>query len=639
MSQKNNLNLTQIVKIKLQEFYWFYKEIPEYYCYINHLNEIDWLNENEAEQQHEFYLLDPQEEKLIKAYVGKKPGKLDEYTGSEKGVRRVFRRYLCQKHNLPMTPDLEPGDGEIISEQQVEKIALFFQPGVFRRKMLLLPGIILSALLVIILAAWYISTLQTGGELLVRTGDDIADVYLDTVYLGKSNQIFKNIPPGERMLKVEKSGFEARPPRQKILIRKDSVVTVDINLVRRSEVKYGYLKIETNVREAQVYLDEVYFGNLKDYPLINLSSGRHKVEVKKDFYTTSPQCHWIEINAHDTTTLTVELQLPEQKNYQIKATPSKTYLEVFSNVPGAIIILNDQPTAMTTDYIFTDLKPQKYKVKLYKKGYEFSPEFVNVDLLSGSASQRARFEGELVINEASIVVNPAGAQIIIDGKSRGAGSFTGNLSLGKHTLNIIAPDGYANFIPEEFEVVQGIPFTKEVNLVPFFTYSLKVDNRGNIQQENTRYLSGFYETNRGFSYSSSAGPELIFEESLQNYIWKMGFAYPYLTPKGNDAIQVKFDFNYDLSLVSNVQLVILAGISEEKYPRTFSSNAQWRVTLNNYKLHEVQEVTDKGQPGQLVRFTWNITEQLKYSENTLEISTTDDNEVFLYLKEIIVTNK
>ncbi|MCK5076581.1 MAG: PEGA domain-containing protein, partial [Calditrichia bacterium] len=466
-----------------------------------------------------------------------------------------------------------------------------------------------------------------------------ADVYLDSLYVGKSNQVIKDIPYGEHLLKIEKPGFAAHPPRQKIIITKDSAAKIDVTLVRNSEVQYGFLKIEANVNEAQLYIDEEYLGNLKDYPIINLSSGRHKVEVKKDFYKADPQFNWVNISAHDTTSLPVELKLPEQKTYQIKAARTRTYLEVFSNVTGAIIILNDQPTTNTTDYVFTDLESKKYKVQLYKKGFEFSPEYVNLDLRKGSSSQRVRFEGELVINEANISIIPATAQIVIDGKARGQGVFSGNLSLGKHTLNIIAPEGYANYVQEEIEIVSGIPYEKEISLVPYFTYGLYIDDRGNLKHENCRSLNGYFELNRGFSYSGTLGPELVYEESLNNYIWKMGYAYPYRTPMGNDGIRMKFDFNYNLNLLSNVKLIIYAGVSEERYPKTFSSNSSWRVTLNNYKLHEIQQINDKGQPGQLVKFVWDVTNKLKYAENTVEISTTDDNEVFFFIKNIIVTNK
>ncbi len=639
MADNKKLSYSSITNIKLHEFFWFYKEMPDYYCYINHLNEITWLSESEAEKQHEYYLLDPEEEKLIIGYIGGKPGSLDQYEGDERGVRRVLRRYLVQKHNLPLTSDLEPGNDEIITEQQVEKINIFYQPDLYKKKVIRKPLIVVGLILVLMAIMWFLSSRKTGGQILVNTGGNIAEVYLDSLPIGHSNQILKGLPYGQHLLWVKKKGFVAKPLKQKIMITKDSVIKVDISLTKTSDVKYGYLSLKTNVREAQLYIDEEYWGNSKDYAVIKLISGKHKIALKKPFYISNPEFLWVNILPGDTIQAPIEMKLPAAKNTASFELQSQTYVEVSSNVPGATILLNKQKTPFTTDHVFTDLKMGNYIIELQKNGYRFSPEYINVNLSKQNLSAKVRFEGEILYNQAMISVTPEDAVIVIDGKIQGKGSFQDKLRLGKHTLDIIPPEGYAPYASYEFTVTSMLPYSKDIVLLPYFTYGLYIDSHGNLKKENCSVITGYYEKNRGFLYTTSAGPELLYCEQLNDYVWKFGYAFPYKTPPGNDALQIKFTFNENLNLLSHAKLIIYAAASNEKYPKTFTEQVAWRVTINNYKLHDILQISDKPQNGELLKYEWDVTKQLKYGRNILEISTTDENNMFFFIKDIILTNQ
>jgi hypothetical protein len=617
------------------EFFHYFHQRSDYVLCLNHLDELKWLPVNKVAEQFEFFPLEKKQyESLAKKIL---TAKIRYSSDREEKIRRTVRQYLKWKYENADPDSNEEIDRDLF--ERIEKIHFylhekFIRKSKFDKKWIFL---VLGIFIVFLIFFAYIES-NKPASLLVLTGSVSADVYLDSMYVGKSNQILNLHSTGLRKITVHKSGYISSPAFRKMVLKRDSLIKVNFKLIPKGKEKYGYLKLLTNVNEANVFIDDKYYGNLMDFEYIRLLEGEHKVEVRKSYYVIDPPFRFVHVKANDTTAIHFDLSLPAD-NFVPAASSERFYsLEIQSNIPGARIYINGKETEYTTDHIFTDIKPGSYVVKLKKEGYKFTPASRQISISRKQPIASLMFSGERVVNNVILRVHPEQAVIIIDRKIKAKGVFKGQLLIGEHEIAFEIPPGYAEMAPQKIVVISGTPLEKDFYLVPLFNYFIKVQENGNIESEKFRLKTGFVEEVRGFKYSSNVGPDVVFEKTLNTYVWKFGFAFPYRNPQGSDAIQITFTNKFDLKHLHHIKLIIVAGITGEKYPMRLVQKTAWKVIFNNFKLHDLQQINGS-KPGELIKYTWDVTKLVRLGPNMLEISTAPDNNTFIFIKEIRITNQ
>lgn len=120
------------------------------------------------------------------------------------------------------------------------------------------------------------------------------------------------------------------------------------------------------------------------------------------------------------------------------ATPKLGGLTVSSNVSGAKISVDGHSEPdWVTPHTFTDLSAGAHNITIAMDGYDSFQQSVTV-----AGGQTASINGNLSspTAELSIVTNPPGVEVLIDGKSLGPSPAHATLAPGSHTY-IVKPDG------------------------------------------------------------------------------------------------------------------------------------------------------------------------------------------------------
>jgi hypothetical protein len=141
----------------------------------------------------------------------------------------------------------------------------------------LLPAVICVLLLCVPAAA-----VDTNGVISVISSPNAADVYVDGVFAGVSNNAFANIPTGERTVRVVKAGYTEYTAT--LRVGSSTPATLSANLHKTSDL--GGLVVESAPDGASVYLDDVFrgtthFGGLQ---IAELPPGEYTVRLELDGY-------------------------------------------------------------------------------------------------------------------------------------------------------------------------------------------------------------------------------------------------------------------------------------------------------------------------------------------------------------------
>jgi len=474
----------------------------------------------------------------------------------------------------------------------------------------------------------------------ITTNVPSARVYMDDhQFLGYSEQVLVNIPPGPHRFYVEKPGYRSFPPVQEVLIVPDSNYTVKFNLQPNETIIQGYLKISGGSADSKLFVDQQFWGTLGNEKIFKLPEGTYNISVKRSGYLSLPAEKMVTITSGDTSLLLIE-QVPLSRKHKRRTAIAQKELgtlEVTSDISGARIYLNDNFTGEETDYVFTNLPLGKYTIRVRKEGYESEPTFKEIQLNNRQSSQTVRFKLIKKFEQVEIRTQPEG-EIFIDGELKGQGSFNGLLTIGEHLISFGDIQGFKTPLPQKVKLQPGRPLVIEVKYFPELQILAEVTDNGNVVIQNCEISTGYTISNRGFTASSEAGPEVTYLETLNNYFWKFGFAFPYKNPKGNDALKLTFSLPHDLAFQQKFTLVLYAAASKQKYPLSLSTKVDISIKLNGnilsyyYKPGYLEDLHD------MEKREWDITKSIRPGLNSLIISTTDKNNVFYFVKKIIIHN-
>jgi len=647
MKEKFPLSFRIIQQIKAQEYERFFSQLPEYELYMNHLGEIRWLKPEEALTQHEFFSYSLSAwEHLKKRFRLSRKLSLSSMHQAERELRLHFRKYLAEKYlpekKLQQDLDIPRESRYALDFDDLENIPISLDGGreeIWKRVIL-----IGTALFVLILATsivlWRGSGKETG-QLLVRTSAVDGRVYLNGAnFLGYSNKVIEKVPLGYHQISVVKRGYSTNPPSQEIEILSDSLAIIDF-VLRPVEAEFnGYVKIISKFKDTKIFLDDRFYGDLQDTNIFALNPGSYVIGVRKDGYLSVPPERSIEVRSGDTLIYNVQQVPVNTSPGNLSTTYSENIgsIEVLSNVKGARINLNGRNTGETTDHIFTQLPLGSYTVLVEKDGYGVDPQSRTLTLSRNNPAGNASFTMQAEMEKVNIRTVPEKGKIFINEDLKATGRFEGMLPVGKHRISFGELDNYIKPKPRDIDVRAGSPVTLTENYFPQVKITAFVNNLGNVIKSGCEVLSGYTFKDRAFTSSQEGGPSIEFNDKMKDYYWKLGFAFPYRNPKGNDALKIEFELPRNLDYDQKFTLRLYAASSKEKYPLSLSGNIDIEIKFNNnvlsyyYKPKYIEDLAD-------VDLTeWDISSFVRGGLNILEISTTDKNNNYFFVKKIEIYN-
>jgi hypothetical protein len=648
LRRKVPIGFQTLQRIKTQEYQRFFSSLDHYYMYLNHLGEIQWMKSEEAEKQHEFFLQDETFlERLKRILSFQRYPDLNKLSQAEKEIRLQIRAYLDQKHIGRLsseTQQMMPSDFKhTLTQEDIEHIPIVLDALNSNKWKISVFSIFL--ILSVITAAvfyYYILPKEATGKLMVRTNINSGRIFLnDKNFLGYTGKELLNIPVGISKISVAKSGYLPIPKFQEVNIVADSLVTLHFQLKPLSDNILGYLKINANYLDSDIFIDSEYFGKIHESPVLALENGLYQISIHKEGYVTVPGEKTVIISAGDTTLLSVEqiaLSSPGGKSATGTSRLTKGSLEVSANVSGAKIFINGRDTRKRADYVFTNLDMGTYTVSLIKEGYISNPEEKVIRLSSATPTGDLYFTLKQEYETVSIKTDLPDAAIIIDGDEVANGSFSGPLAIGEHEVSFGRMTGYNSPRNLKINVKPRLRLNLKVEYYPQLQIIAQVTNNGNINSQDCKVLMGYTYDNRGFTPSEEGGPQVIFHDKVSDYYWKLGYAFPFRNPKGNNAIQVEFELPRDLNFDQILTLKVHAAISEDKYPLAFGKKTDISIKFNNTILSYYYQPKTMDDIGNIDSQEWDITPYVKGGKNLLEIATTQKNNTYYLLKKIEIFN-
>ncbi|MFZ0389635.1 MAG: PEGA domain-containing protein, partial [Calditrichia bacterium] len=647
MKKKFPLSYQSIQRIKAEEYERFFSDMPDYYLYVNHLGEVHWMSEEQADKQHEFFLYsEPALRKWWRRLHLKRAASLRRGSTAERETRLRIRCFLEKRYLGAVTPETRRQMPETwhydIQEDEIEQIPIIIDAReISTGKKLLI--IFISLLAVALAVFFFYPRLEKApaGKIFVQTNLEGARIYLDGQdFLGYSNSMISDIEPGIYQITARKEGYTVQPLSQQVQVISDSLVKVSFNFERISSLTRGYLKVIADEPASGLFLDDAYMGKLPPGGVLPLNEGQHRVRVYHEGFISAPAEKLVTIFRSDTTILRVD-QVPAGRSGSSVLTPDLNRIgsiAVNANVRGARIFLNGQDSGAETDYIFTRLKPGDYTVRVEKKGYFVEPSEVNVKINSTNSSRNAAFHLTKEFEQVSISLSPAGGEIFVDNELKGEDHFSGALKAGIHKVHFGPLEGYKTPPPREIEVIPGRPLDLKVTYFPVIRISAGINSTGSPFEQNCEIVSGYTLPRRSFMTSSEAGPDIVFNDALGEYLWKLGYAFPYRNPTGSDALRIIFNLPRDMQPVRNLNVRMLAASSRDKYPFSLSASVDVEIKVNNSILsyNFTPQILEK--IGGLKSEEWEIGQYVRPGENYFEVTTTERNNQYFLIKRIEIYN-
>ena len=640
------LGYRTIQRIKAEEFERFFSQQSDYDLYMNHLGEIQWLTEKEADRQHEFFRFSLSAwEKLKRKIRLSRKTDYRKLTAAEKELRLFFRKSLEEKYQGKIQPhtarELPAEWSYAINPAELENITLlndFGNEGLWKLGFAVISIIALVAILAFI---WSLSSRkEQAGRLMVKSVVQGGRVYLDdSKFIGYTNTDIGNIPAGLHRISALKDGYIAVPPYQEVEIKTDSLIIVNFTFNTLRSEMLGYLKVLAPQRDSKIFINNIFYSRLNEGNIFDLEEGQYRVTIQKEGFLTIPVENIVHIEIGDTTLLSVQQDpLPTRERGSGISREQIGSIEVTSDVKKARIFMNGRDSGELTDHIFTQLPLGSYLIQVKKDGYLPEPAGKEIGLTRLDPAGNAMFRLVRKLEQVAVRTNPANGKIFINGEFKSEGKFEGELPIGEYSLSFGDIAGFKKPRSRNFSVKAGSPLELAVDYFPELKISAGIDSQGKTYLEKCEVYTGHTFKDRAFTASNEGGPSVEFNDKLNNYFWKLGYAFAYRNPKGNDAVKISFTLPRNLDYDQKFTLKIEAASSREKYPLSVSSNVEILIKFNNTILSYYYTPKFVEDLGAVEAAEWDISSAVKGGLNTLEISTTDKNNTFYYLKSIEIQN-
>lgn len=370
---------------------------------------------------------------------------------------------------------------------------------------------------------------QAFGWLKVDNADKLSDarLFVDNENKGLVSSSMIDLNSGTHVVRVVKDLYA---PFESEIEIKDSVVT-SISPVMSKD--FGMVSLKVNDKDAEIWIDDEKKG-VGSYEQ-NISSGFHKVECRKQYYTT--------------TVKQIEVKNGSKESYTLDS-PKPIYATLRINtcdVPAIVTIDDDEPAKPTYAYRNDEVLMGPHKVTVSQKGYK-TVSF-DVDLKANEEfSKRISLEAVVNVNFSS---KPYAATLYLDDEYIGAVPQKIELKSGKHKVRMEAIGYYTykgevNFSTDEENFKKSLTkryYNKNEFYVEGLGSALSFLGYGgaigfNISNVNFEgfYMQGLeksetiyfnYEGNGDdYGYGGSSSPQQYEFKVKQQIGGKIGFALP-----------------------------------------------------------------------------------------------------------------
>lgn len=484
----------------------------------------------------------------------------------------------------------------------------------------------------------YLKPPSQKGYVVVQVSEEKSSLYIDqNLSVGFKPGVAYPMDAGEHILSISAAGFKAEPKQQLVEVEVGDTSYITFNMAPYSG-EMGVIRIAANNENAGVFVDGVFEGTVAKRSEFKLPVGDHSLSVKLPNFHSNPPLKSFAVAEGDTLDFSFTLTPQKRKTTtaSIKEVINLGLIEVTSNVHGAKIYLDGQLTGFTTDYALQKIPMGQHIIRLEKEGYKVYPKEQVVRISKNSRQAKVNFTLTSTNKPIKVNVKPATTEIFIDGKSVGKGSFYGSIDLGNHTITFSDVEGYYNPGKKNINVTdtRNLEFNYEFGSKLFYQATPK-----NVLPSNktVSILPGYIMTGVNFKQDNTNGPEQIKSALNAKSAWKMGFAFSYRNPPGNDAIVMRFIAPDDLNILNDVKLKLWLYELKENYPLVVGGKARFKVILNNSIIVDNKAPKHSYKtfsPGNFEAIS--IGARLKPGFNTLIISVADENTRFMELQKIVI---
>ena len=248
-----------------------------------------------------------------------------------------------------------------------------------------------------------------------------ADIYINNDYRGKTKSdkacTIPNLFQGQYSLRVE---FGNNKTEQKVIVGEGENNYAIVNIDHKATV-YKYLVINTNPKSALVEIDGKSIARNGDGKIQQrLPEGLHSYCVSADNYHAKRDT--ISLSGSSTRTINISLD------------PAFGYLNIPENnsLKGANVYVDNSQRGTIPLSKPIPVKSGTHSVRIIKDLYlDYNG---SVTITDGNTST---LQASLTPNFAPVTITIANnAEIWVNGEKKGSGKWSGNLELGKHTIDL-----------------------------------------------------------------------------------------------------------------------------------------------------------------------------------------------------------
>ncbi|NYT05266.1 MAG: PEGA domain-containing protein [Methanomicrobiales archaeon] len=267
----------------------------------------------------------------------------------------------------------------------------------------------------------------TTGTIGVTSVPSGANVYLDGVYNGRTPQVITGVAPGDRVLTVEKEGYQSW--QSGVSVTAGVRTNVNAQLVQTPTV--GSVSIATTPSGATIYIDGTYMGTAPKVAT-GITAGKHLIELELSGYQEYSGA--IVVVAGQTTYVSKTLsKIPQPTSGEISVTSSPT---------GAYVYLDGAyqgRTFASGGFVIIDVAPGSHTVTLKLDGYQDQTTAVQVTAGQTAGVSMTLSPATPVTTTGSIQIDsqPAGANVYVDNAIKGITPLTvSDLAPGQYTVTL-----------------------------------------------------------------------------------------------------------------------------------------------------------------------------------------------------------
>ncbi|RLD10214.1 hypothetical protein DRI50_11320 [candidate division KSB1 bacterium] len=615
----------RLLRLSLEEE--IYGKYPEFVYCENHLNEARWLTPAELEGEYEFYPVEetrferfkkrfskkaslpkidsPEQKKRMEAmrkeiqedakkriqqFEARKQAmmksktseieqkiyqeEIDKFYSRKKG----YKKYINHLNETRwMTKEEHKNQDEFIDE--VETPAQ-----IWRRRGLIALAVLGGFALIWLVSVYNSSEIEDKAYVLVSSNEAKGQLYIDKVLAAgyTEGQVYA-VTPGEHEIALLREGFSSKPKYQVITAAKNDTVAVHFTMEAKEFDASGMVRVSAPYPDAGIIVNGEFHGTLENAGLLILPEGNYTIILEKPGYAANPPQQTFRLSTCDTVEMSFTRCWLRNTGKQDSSGRNSEWdlLEVRSNIKNADIYLDGQKTMYKTDYILQRIPLGSHIVRVEKKGYKVYPEEQVVRLNRKEKQSTADFTLTSQVRRVTLNTKPVSGDIFVDGRLLGNGEVNVSLALGEHDIRfgettLYKPPAVKKIVITE-DSPQRLTFTYILNYNVFF----KPD-----QKSNTVVKTGYLFSDNIFHQSNKAGPETELNKTINEKVWKLGYAFQYRNPPGEDALLLNIFIPANLDLSQPLALKLWIYKTKDLYPLILKAGSYYSVNINQYVLRK-----------------------------------------------------